>query len=283
MRYRDFLLLMGVCFIWALNVIVGKVMLSDYAVPPFYDAAIRFFGVAIVLSPLLRPVPQRVLQVVLLVGANLFRFLFLGLSAASALSAAIVLQLGIPLTAMLSVLFLGEQISAMRMAGIVGALSGVITVMWNPGNMAASIGLVAIEILIVRRKTFTSRHFKRPIKLRRQSPKARANSPQRSLTLVRLPPFLPGCQLLERLRTRYSSVARSMCLPIGCGRRIRGRRGRRTRRSRSNISLRYRWPLLARASRWQIPEGPGPKPVRKSCHRKAVCSSSQSVRLRTVA
>ncbi|CAH0340935.1 EamA family transporter [Rhizobium sp. CECT 9324] len=149
MRYRDFLVLMGVCLIWSLNVIIGKVMLSSYDIPPFYYAGIRFLGVAIVLSPLLRPIPQRIGQVALvglLVGASHFGFLFLGLSAASPSSAAIVLQLGIPLTAMLSVIFLGERISSLRITGIALALAGVIAVMWNPEQMTASIGLVAIVI-----------------------------------------------------------------------------------------------------------------------------------------
>lgn len=149
MRSRDFLLLMGVCLIWALNVIIGKIMLSTYAIPPFYYAAIRFLGVAAVLSPLLRPIPQRIGQVVLvgiLVGAGHFGFLFLGLSATSPSSAAIVLQLAIPLTAMLSVAFLGERISSVRILGIALALAGVISVIWNPEEMTASIGLVAIMI-----------------------------------------------------------------------------------------------------------------------------------------
>ncbi|MCM2476355.1 DMT family transporter [Rhizobium sp. CG5] len=149
MRYRDFLLLMGVCLIWSLNVIIGKIMLSTYAIPPFYYAAIRFLGVAAVLAPLLRPIPKRISQVVLvglLVGAGHFGFLFLGLSAASPSSAAIVLQLGIPLTALLSVVFLGERISSLRILGIALALAGVISVIWNPAEMTASIGLVAIVI-----------------------------------------------------------------------------------------------------------------------------------------
>lgn len=149
MRYRDFFLLMGVCLIWSLNVIIGKIMLSTYAIPPFYYASIRFLGVAVVLSPLLRPIPRSIGQVTLvglLVGGAHFGFLFLGLATASPSSAAIVLQLGIPLTAVLSVVFLGERITGLRIAGIALALAGVISVIWNPEQMTASLGLVAIVI-----------------------------------------------------------------------------------------------------------------------------------------
>lgn len=147
MRLRDFLLLMTVCLIWALNVIIGKIVLTRYAVPPFYYAGIRFMGVALILSPLLRPLPSKlmgILGVGVLVGAAHFGLLFLGLTAATPSSAAIVLQFGIPLTALLSVLFLGERISRQRAAGIAIAFAGVVTVIWNPAEMKASLGLLAV-------------------------------------------------------------------------------------------------------------------------------------------
>jgi drug/metabolite transporter (DMT)-like permease len=147
MRLRDFLLLMTVCLIWALNVIIGKIILTRYALPPFYYAGIRFMGVALLLSPLLRPLPRNLMAILgvgVLVGAAHFGLLFLGLTAATPSSAAIVLQFGIPLTALLSVLFLGERISLQRGAGIAIAFAGVVTVIWNPGEMQASLGLLAV-------------------------------------------------------------------------------------------------------------------------------------------
>lgn len=147
MRIRDFLLLMGVCLIWALNVIVGKIILTRFGVPPFFYAAIRFIGVALLLAPLLRPLPEklgRVLLIGLLLGAGHFGLLFVGLTAATPSSAAIVLQLGIPLTAVLSILFLGERILPLRGVGIATAFVGVVIVIWNPQEAEASLGLVAV-------------------------------------------------------------------------------------------------------------------------------------------
>lgn len=147
MRARDFALLMFVCFIWAANVVVGKIVLSDMAVPPLYYAAIRFALVACLLSPLLTPLPPRlgrIAMIGLLMGAGHFGLLFLGLSSSSPSSAAIVLQLGIPITAVFSVLFLGERISTTRVCGIVTALIGVVVVIWNPSGTSASLGLIAI-------------------------------------------------------------------------------------------------------------------------------------------
>lgn len=138
---------MSVCLIWALNVIIGKIVLTHYAVPPFYYAGIRFLGVALVLSPLLRSVPEQIVRVLcvgFLLGAVHFGLLFLGLAAATPSSAAIVLQLGIPLTTILSVVFLGEFVSRQRVVGIALAFAGVVAVIWNPVEMKASLGLLAV-------------------------------------------------------------------------------------------------------------------------------------------
>lgn len=147
MRVFDFFLLMFVCLIWALNIIVGKVMLSSYGIPPLYYAGIRFLGVAIVLFPLFRTIPAqlgRVAVVGVLVGASHFALMFIGLQAASPSSASIVLQLGIPMTAILSVVFLGEYLAPLRFFGIAVAFAGVVIVIWNPDEMKASMGLLAI-------------------------------------------------------------------------------------------------------------------------------------------
>lgn len=138
---------MLVCLIWALNVVVGRIVLATMAVPPFYYAAARFVLVAAVLSPLLLPLPEQVGRIAvagLLLGAAHFGLLFLGLSAATPSSAAIVLQLGIPLTALLSVAFLDERMSALRITGAAIAFAGVVLMIWSPTEAEASLGLVAI-------------------------------------------------------------------------------------------------------------------------------------------
>ena len=149
MRQRDFILLMLVCLVWAINVVIGKVVLSGMGVPPFYYAGIRFLLVAALLSRLLLPVPRqlgRVLIAGLFMGAGHFGFLFLGLASSSPSAASIVLQFGIPITTMLSVCFLGERLSSFRVGGILLALCGVILVIWDPDGFTLSPGLLAILI-----------------------------------------------------------------------------------------------------------------------------------------
>lgn len=144
MRPRDLLLFSAVCLIWALNLIVSRVLFSSFDVPPIFYAAARFLIVAVVLSPLFRPLPRPLLPIIgigLLMGALHFGLMFLGLANASSSSVSIVLQMAIPITAILSVLLLGEEIGPMRLVGIALALGGVILVMWD-GGASISIGLV---------------------------------------------------------------------------------------------------------------------------------------------
>jgi drug/metabolite transporter (DMT)-like permease len=67
MRPLDLLLYSGVCLVWALNLIVSRVLFADFGVPPIFYAAARFLIVAIVLFRLLRPLP-RPLAPILMIG-----------------------------------------------------------------------------------------------------------------------------------------------------------------------------------------------------------------------
>ena len=51
MSLRDFLILVGICLIWATNNVVSKIVVSDWQVPPLLYAAIRFAIVAAITLP----------------------------------------------------------------------------------------------------------------------------------------------------------------------------------------------------------------------------------------
>ncbi len=78
-------------------------------------------------------------------------FLYTGLKTAPAGAAAIVSQMMIPFTTILSVMFLHEKIGLTRGLGICGALIGVMVLMYSPDSMSFDVGLiyVAIAFLIV--------------------------------------------------------------------------------------------------------------------------------------
>ena len=144
MSLRDFGLLILICLVWAGNNIMSKIVVAHWGVPPLCYAAVRFALVAAVTLPWLLPAPRptwRIVMVGLLMGAGNFALLFLGFKTASPSAAAVVIQLGVPLTTLLSMVMLGEQVRWKRGLGIALTLSGAVVVMWNPHGLQLSPGL----------------------------------------------------------------------------------------------------------------------------------------------
>jgi O-acetylserine/cysteine efflux transporter len=149
MPFRDFSLLFAVCLVWGLNIVVTRWAVADMSVPPLFFAAVRFLGIAVVLIPFLRPVPDNLrtlFMISMCIGAVHFALLFLGLANASASAAAVTGQLGVPFSTLMSMAFLGETIGWRRGLGIMLAFAGVILIAFDPGSFSVSIGLVYIII-----------------------------------------------------------------------------------------------------------------------------------------
>ncbi len=70
--------------------------------------------------------------------------MFVGLKYSTPSTAAVVLQLGMPATLILSMIFLHERIRWPRALGIALTFAGVLTVMWNPQGLALSTGLMLV-------------------------------------------------------------------------------------------------------------------------------------------
>ncbi len=144
MSIRDFLILIGICLAWGLSNVVSKIVVGHWGVPPLAFAAVRFALVLAVTLPWLRPVPKplwRIVTVGLLMGGGNFALLFIGLQTASPSAAAVVVQTGVPITTLLSVVMLGERIHWRRAVGIVLTLAGALLVIWNPQGLSLSLGL----------------------------------------------------------------------------------------------------------------------------------------------
>lgn len=147
MALRDFALLALVCLLWASNNIVSKYVVAYLHAPPLFYAAVRFGLVALAVFPWLRNPPRpiwRLLLVALCMGAGSFAFMFVALKTVSPSSAAIVSQLMVPTTTLLSFLMLGERLSRRRLLGIVLTLTGALAVIWSPDGMAISTGLLFV-------------------------------------------------------------------------------------------------------------------------------------------
>ncbi|MEO1405150.1 MAG: DMT family transporter [Pseudomonadota bacterium] len=147
MTLRDFLLLFAVCFVWGLNIVITRWVVFDAAVPPIFFAAVRFLLVGALLIPFLRPVPKDIRTLFLIsffIGSGHFALLFVGLANAEASAAAIVGQLGVPFSTLMSMLFLGEKVGWRRAAGICLAFAGVTLIAIDPESFRVSTGLLYI-------------------------------------------------------------------------------------------------------------------------------------------
>jgi drug/metabolite transporter (DMT)-like permease len=147
MSLRDFGLLILICLVWAMNTVLSKVVITQMGVPPMSYALVRFILVAVLVLPWLLPMPRprwRLLIVALLMGGGNFVLLFIGLKTASPSGAAIVSQLGVPMTTLLSMFMLGETIRWRRGIGISLTFAGAMTVVWDPHGAALSSGLMLI-------------------------------------------------------------------------------------------------------------------------------------------
>jgi O-acetylserine/cysteine efflux transporter len=152
MSARALLIMMMCNIVWALNIVVSKVAIVDLASPPLFYALLRSLIVAIVLIPLLRPLPEklgRVLLIGLAISGGSFALLFMGLVTASPSAAGVVSLTGAPMTVLFAILFLGERIRWRRGLGIGLAFGGVLFAMAGENQMETSTGLLLVFISAV--------------------------------------------------------------------------------------------------------------------------------------
>ena len=112
MTVPHFALAVLVTLVWGLNVVVTKWGVD--MMPPVFFAGMRFFIVAILLVPFLKPVKgqmRRVVAIGLTSGALHFGLILVGYSlTAHAAPVAVAIQFNIPFMVLLAVIFLGEKV-----------------------------------------------------------------------------------------------------------------------------------------------------------------------------
>ena len=147
MTFKDFILLFAICFVWGLNIVVTRWVVFDMGVPPVFFAGIRFAGIAMVLFYFLRPIPgelKTLFAISMCIGAVHFALLFVGLANAEASSVAVVGQLGVPFSTLMSMAFLGEVVGWRRGLGIMLAFAGSLLIAVDPNSFTLSFGLLYI-------------------------------------------------------------------------------------------------------------------------------------------
>ena len=140
-------LILLVNLIWSLNVIVSKVAVHDLGAPPLAYAFLRSVIVMLVLSPLLRPVPEKLWKVMLVglaISGGSFALLFMGLATASPSAAGVVGLTGAPMTVLFAIVFLGERVRWRRALGIALAFAGVLVAVSGGSAAEASEGLLLV-------------------------------------------------------------------------------------------------------------------------------------------
>lgn len=131
---RHLALLLGVTFLWGLNLVVSRIGMAQ--VSPILYTLLRMSLIALLLLPWLKRAPGQMNALVvaaLLSGGLNFALLFVGLSLAKNVSSvAIASQLGVPMTTLLSIALLGEQVRWRRWTGIGLSFAGVLIMGLDP-------------------------------------------------------------------------------------------------------------------------------------------------------
>ncbi|WP_163574285.1 DMT family transporter [Halomonas faecis] len=135
---RDLLLGLLVVTLWALNIIVIKLGVTE--LPPLMLTTLRFALVAALLVPF-HPVARHQLPFLALLSVTFgtlhFALLFIGLGQAEAGTGALVVQMGTPFATLLAVVFLGERLDVRRVAGLALSFGGVAVLSGGPSLPSA--------------------------------------------------------------------------------------------------------------------------------------------------
>lgn len=131
--------------IWGFALVAGKGSLEHF--PPFLFMTLRFGIVALVLLPFLSIHWGRMPQVILIAlcaGPIGFGLFFAGLAIAEASVVAIATQMGVPISTIFSVMFLGEKVRWRRWLGITLAFLGVMVISFDPKVFGYIEGLIFV-------------------------------------------------------------------------------------------------------------------------------------------
>ncbi|MEN3951455.1 DMT family transporter [Iodidimonas sp. SYSU 1G8] len=148
MTLPHFMLAVLVTLVWGFNVMVTKWGVD--VIPPVFFAGLRFFVVALLLSPWLKPIKGQMWRMVwigLTSGALHFGLILVGYSLTDHVApVAVALQINIPFMVLLAVLFLGERVGPWRLAGMAVAFAGVMVLGFDPVAFDSPLALIVVCI-----------------------------------------------------------------------------------------------------------------------------------------
>lgn len=147
MTRPHFALMMLINLVWGFALIAAKVGLGHF--PPMLFTALRFLLIIAILFPFLKIHQGRMKQVLIIAlcaGPFGFGFFFAGLSVSNPSVVAVVSQLGVPFSTIMSVLFLKEQVHWKRWLGISLSFLGVMVISFDPTVFKFLTGVIFIII-----------------------------------------------------------------------------------------------------------------------------------------
>jgi len=145
MKPSDLLQALAVVIIWGFNFVVIKVAVTE--IPPLALTALRFAWVALLIAPFFRPTRAQfggIAALALVLGFGHFGMLFIGLRGADAATTALMIQLGIPFSVILSTLLFADSLGKVRLFGMALAFSGAALLAGEPegGTPLAMVSLL---------------------------------------------------------------------------------------------------------------------------------------------
>lgn len=151
MSLRESLVLLMVCTIWGLHFVVMRTAIGDVGIPPIFYAAVRMSLVALIMLPFLRWHHGQMRMVLiggLGFGALNYAFMFPAMGMTTASAAAVAIELYMPLSVLLGVIFLRERIKGWSWLGIGLAFIGVMVIgLAGPGEAAGPLFAVGIALI----------------------------------------------------------------------------------------------------------------------------------------
>ena len=146
MSRRDSAAALVVAVLWGLNIIAGKIGVG--VVPPLLFSAIRFTLVAALIIPFF-PVDRRYWWDLFVLsacfGTGHFGLMFVGLAGVDAATAAIVVQLGVPFSILVSWIVFDERFGWRRGIGLGLAFLGIVLLAGEPRH-ASSLAFLLLVI-----------------------------------------------------------------------------------------------------------------------------------------
>lgn len=135
-----------ICIVWGFTFVAGKAGVSE--LPPMLFTALRYILLSLLLFPFLKIVSGKMPQVIFIaitMGSAHFALFYGGLSIADNVSAvAVAVQLSVPISTIMSIIFLSEQVGWRRWAGIAMSFGGVMVIGLDPAIIDERLGLLMV-------------------------------------------------------------------------------------------------------------------------------------------